>query len=74
MVKSKKLAKKKSPARKRAAQKNAAAPQAAAMPTSFPCNVLVRKGAESIPVQVTDAAHLSRLQNEFGEKHVEVQS
>lgn len=35
---------------------------------------LVSKGAEKIPVQLKDEAHLARLQTEFGVDCVEVQS
>ena len=48
------------------------APAAPATPT-YPCSVLVIKGAEKIPVTVTSEAHHKRLVEEFGERHVEVQ-
>lgn len=35
---------------------------------------IINKGADKIPVQLKDEAHLARLQAEFGADHVEVQS
>lgn len=79
--KSKKAAKKSAP-RKHVARKRTpkAAPVAAAeqaqvvkAPPEYPWNVVVTKGADKIPVTVTDAAHYQRLVDEFGAGHVEVQ-
>lgn len=76
-AKGKKAAARKAP-RRQVKAAPAAAPQeaqaAAPKAMSFPCNALVTKGAEKIPVQVTDEAHYQRLVAEFGDGHVEVQS
>lgn len=39
---------------------------------TYPHKVLVKKGDERIPVEVTDAAHRARLVEEFGESSLEV--
>jgi hypothetical protein len=60
---------------KPAAPVQAAAPQEAVKaPPEYPWNVLVVKGAEKVPVTVTDEAHYKRLCAEFGAIHIEVQS
>lgn len=59
---------------KKAGRSRKAAPQAQVPAVSYPCTVLVKKGSDSLPVQVSDEAHLKRLQEEFGANHVEVQS
>lgn len=82
--KSKKAAKKSAPRKQVTARKRirkaapaAAAPAAVAAPKAppeYPWNVVVTKGADKIPVTVTDEAHYTRLVDEFGAGHVEVQS
>ena len=50
-------------------------PANAAAPTrAYPCNVIVNKGAERLPVMVKDAAHYAQLADQFGESSIEVQS
>ena len=69
MARAKGAGKKKS--RKPAAKKTA--PAAAKAPAQqYPCNAIVNKGAEKIPVQVKDAAQHAQLKTEFGEAQVEV--
>lgn len=41
---------------------------------TYPCNVLVIKGADKVPVTVTTEAQHKRLVDEFGAEHVQVQS
>lgn len=82
--KSKKAAARKPAPRKHNARKVAAPKPAAPVaeqvapvaktPPEYPWNVIVRKGAERIPVTVTDEAHYQRLVVQFGANHVEVQS
>lgn len=43
-------------------------------PPEYPWNVLVIKGAETLPVTVTDEDHFKRLVAEFGASCVEVKS
>lgn len=43
-------------------------------PPEYPWNVIVKKGADRLPVTVADQAHYERLCTEFGVEHVEVQS
>lgn len=78
----KKQAKGKKAVRKSAPRKAApqraprAAPKAAApakVEQTYPCTVIVKKGAEEIPVIVSSTVHHARLINEFGEKNVELQ-
>lgn len=74
-----KPARKHTPSRKAAPKPAAPAGQAAApetpkAPPEYPWNVLVLKGADKVPVTVTDEAHYARLCEEFGANHVEVQS
>lgn len=80
-----KKAKGKAKARKYAPRRRInAAPQAASAapaetvehkaPPEYPWNVIVHKGADRLPVTVSDRAHYERLCTEFGAKHIEVQS
>lgn len=65
------------PARKNAVRKSTAPAQVKAQPKAaltFPCNVIVKKGAERVPVEVKDAEQHAKLVLEFGENSVEVQS
>lgn len=41
---------------------------------TYPCNVLVMKGADKVPVTVTTEAQHKKLVEEFGAEHVQVQS
>ncbi len=43
-------------------------------PPEYPWNVIFKKGADRLPVTVSDQAHYERLCTEFGAEHVEVQS
>lgn len=67
----------KKPVARRSAPRKAApkhvAP-AAKVELTFPCNVVVKKGGERLPVTVKDAAHHAQLVDQFGESAVEVQS
>jgi len=68
--KSKKVA-----ARKPAVRRKVSAPAVQAQSKlSFPCLVMVSKGAERIPVTVKDAAHHAQLVEKFGEASIVVQS
>jgi hypothetical protein len=68
------------PRARRAAPSTAAPAAAVAQPQApqaeqhYPCNVLVKKGGDQLPVTVTDAAHHQRLVAEYGAEQVEVQS
>ena len=68
-----KKAVRKSAPRKSVKQAPAAA-KAAKVERTFPCTVLVKKGADGIPVQVKDQAGIDKLVQEHGEASVEVQS
>jgi hypothetical protein len=56
------------------AVKGAEQEQAPKAPPEYPWNVIVKKGAERLPVTVADEAHYQRLVEEFGANAVEVQS
>jgi hypothetical protein len=55
----------------KAGKKKAAAK---AQAIAYPCSAHVKKGAEVIPVQLSNAAHHERLRQEFGADNVQVQS
>ena len=69
--KSKKAAVRKPAPRKSTARKAA---EQAKVERSFPCKVMVSKGAEKIPVEVKDEAQRQKLVEEFGEANVEALS
>ena len=67
------MAKRKAKAGKQKSRSTRKASAPKAPEQQYPCNVLVSKGAEKIPVQVKDAARHAQLRQEFGEANVEVQ-
>lgn len=68
-----KVKKKAAPARApRRQPQQAPQPAPVAKKLTFPCTATVIKGAERIPVQLTDSAHHARLVEEFGTSCVEV--
>lgn len=72
--KAKKAAVRKPAARRAAPAATAAKQDAQPKALTFPCDVMVHKGEERIPVQVTDEAHYQRLVATYGDGHVQVQS